>query len=741
MGEVYKAHDPKLARDVAIKVLPRSLATPELLERFEREARAVAALSHPNILAIHDFAKNGPLAYTVTELLEGETLRRRLEMTSLPPRKAVDVTMQICRGLGAAHGRGIIHRDLKPENVFLTREGLVKILDFGLAKVQSPLPAELNEDEDDAPTKGRGTASGVILGTVGYMSPEQVRGQQADARSDIFSLGTILYEMLTGERAFSGESSADTLSAILKEDPPPPVAVPPPLERIVFRCLDKDPEERFQSARDLRFALEALSDVSDADPSRPRAPATNSIAVLPFRDLSPEKDQDYFCEGMAEEISNALAPVPGLRVAAGSSASPGGGDAHDVRTLGKALGVSHLLEGSVRSAGKRLRVTTRLVSVRDGYQVWSERFDREMEDVLTVQDEIASSIVGALRLELAVSEGESTKRHSTDLEAYRLYLKGRQSFERRLRGGPHKAVEYYEQAVAIDPSYALAHAGRGDCYTLLSVYGAIPPRDAHHAIETAVATALSVDPDLAEAHTTRARFLWVFDGSLEEAEREFLRALELNPSEVQAWEWYAHLLATTGRLDEAVAKARMAAEIDPLSPYAHAQEGIAKLFYDGFYGGQTSDAVEVLERAAAMDPDNTVARYTLGLAYGRTHQHDRAIEALSRVVELTGRATYYLAVLAWAYGNGGLADEARTLLEEIQQRAGKEYVGPMIFAFIHAGLREVDAAMEWLSHAERERSPIRVWLGLPLYDNLRADLRFEALVDRLWRRQATSSSD
>jgi len=228
--------------------------------------------------------------------------------------------------------------------------------------------------------------------------------------------------------------------------------------------------------------------------------------------------------------------------------------------------------------------------------------------------------------------------------------------------------------------------------------------------------------------------LWVFDGSLEEAEREFLRALELNPSEVQAWEWYAHLLATTGRLEEAVSKARMAVEIDPLSPYAHSQEGIAKLFYGGFYGGQTTNAVEVLERAAAMDPDNTVARYTLGLAYGRTHQHDRAIEALSRVVELTSRTTYYLGVLAWAYGNARRAEDARNLLEEIEERAGKEYVGPMIFAFIHAGLREADPAMEWLSRAERERSPMRVWLGLPLYDNLRDDPRFERLVDRLWRR-------
>jgi serine/threonine-protein kinase len=558
------------------------------------------------------------------------------------------------------------------------------------------------------------------------MSPEQVRGRRADARSDIFSLGATLYEMLTGGRAFQGDSPADTMSAILSADPPDHAGIPRALRRVIDRCLAKDKQERFQSARDLRFALETLSD----DTAETEARAV-SIAVLPFKDLSPKKDHEYFCDGMAEEIANALIQVPDLRVAAGASALRGG-KSRDVREVGGALGVSHLLDGSVRTAGKRLRVTVQLVNAAGGYHVWSERFDREMEDVFAVQDEIASNIVDALRLRFGAREADTTKRHGESLDAYHLYLKGRHAFDRRRAGGPHRAVEYYEQAVAIDPAYALAHAGRGDCYTMLAVYGAIHPRDAYEKIEAAVEQALAVDGELAEAHTTRARFLWMFDGSVDEAEREFLRAIELNPFEVQAWCWYTHLLAAAGRWDEAMAKAEMAIEIDPLSPYTHSQVGIGALFYEGFHGRAPTSAVAALDQAAAMDPNHTVAHYTLGMALGRAGEHERAIEALSRVVELTSRTTYYLAILAWAYGIAGRTDEARSLLAEIHERAENEYVGPMLFAFIHGGLGEKDEAMEWLLRAEKEGSPIRVWLGLPLYDRLRGEPPFDALVARTW---------
>ena len=561
------------------------------------------------------------------------------------------------------------------------------------------------------------------------MSPEQVRGQSSDHRSDIFSLGSILYEMLAGERAFRGSSSADTMSAILKEDPPEHAGIPPALKRIIHRCLEKNPEERFQSARDLRFALETLSDASSiavVDTAKDEAP-TRSIAVLPFKDMSPQKDQDYFCDGMAEEISNALTQVPGLRVAAASSASQFGGKAHDVRQVGEALGVNHLLEGSVRTAGKKLRVTAQLVNVADGYHVWSERFDREMEDVFAIQDEIASNIVGALRLQFGVSPPEPAKRHSDNLEAYHLYLKGRHAFERRYRGGPHNAVAFYEQAVALDPSYALAHAGRGDCYTLLGVYGFIPPNEAYEKIQSAVRKARDVDENIAEVHTTLARFLWLYDGSLEEVEREFLRALELNPSEVQALCWYALFLAVADRWEEARAKSMKAIEVDPLSAYTNAIEGVMYTFY----GGSSPKAIEALKRALEIDPDHSVALYVSGMAFGRAGEHDQAIEALTRVSEISGRATYYLGLLAWSFGNAGREDEARSLLKELHERSKVEYVSRMIFACIHSGLRENDQAMEWLSRAVEERSPIRVWLYFPLFDNLRDAPRFPELLRRL----------
>lgn len=733
MGEVYRARDTKLGRDVAIKVLPEALATPDLLERFEREARAVASLSHPNILAIHDFANGDAFPYVVTELLEGETLRTRLNAGRLSPRKAVGFVIQVCRGLAAAHDKGIIHRDLKPDNIFLTHDGQVKILDFGLAKVDLP---ETQDEDGNVPTQARGTSAGLVLGTIGYMSPEQLRSQDVDQRSDIFSLGALFYEMLTGERAFAGHSSADTMSAILKDDPPD-AGVPAALKRVVHRCVEKDPAERFQSARDLRFTLETLSDVTrvDSNEPTPQTPdATMSVAVLPFKDLSPEKDQDYFCEGMAEEISNALTQVPALRVAAASSAFQFGGKAHDARQVGEALGVSHLLEGSVRTAGTRLRVNAQLVSVADGYHVWSERFDREMEDVFVIQDEIASKIVGALRetfgeASLEIEPVKPVRRHTTNLDAYHLYLKGRHAFERRYRGGPHKAIPFFEQAVALDPGYALAHAGLGDCYAVLGLYGFVPPAQAYAKVEVSIQKALAVDDEFAEVHTTLARLLWIYDGTMDECEREFRRAIELNPSDIQAWCWFALFLAVLRRSDEAISSSKQAMELDPLSPYPLSIHAIVL----AMRSGESEETISVSRKALEIDPDHSVALWTLGQGYSRAGEHERAIEVLTRLMELTGRASFYLGLLGWAFGTAGKIDEARSVLAELQQRAASEYVAPVVIAYTYAALGEYDQAMEWLRRAEKERSPFRALLAFPTFDGMRDHPPFRELWERMFR--------
>ena len=477
MGEVYRARDTRLERDVAVKILPAHLAEDEDgLARFERETKAVAALSHPNILAIYDVGRHEGVPFAVMELLEGETLRERLDKGSLPVSKALELALGTSRGLAAAHAKGIIHRDVKPDNLFMTTDGRLKILDFGLARTTTGLESA---SDDSAVTSARPTDAGTILGTIGYMSSEQVRGKTSDERCDIFSLGAVLYEMLTSRRAFKGETTADTMSAILTQDPSEIRSgrshIPPQLARIVRRSLEKNPEERFQSARDLGFALEAVSDIdaTSASASEPGA-GSPSIAVLPFTDMSPQKDQDYFCEGMAEEILNALTGIKGLAVAARSMAFRFKGGEHDLRKVGEALDVKTVLEGSVRTAGKRLRVTAQLNSVASGHQIWSRRYDRELEDVFAIQDEIAADIVESLRSELGDAEAPRIVRQTENQEAYHLYLRGRYHWLNRSKGALATAMKYFQQAIESDPGYALVHAGLADLYSIEGLYSYLP---------------------------------------------------------------------------------------------------------------------------------------------------------------------------------------------------------------------------------------------------------------------------
>ena len=472
MGEVYEARDTKLDRQVAVKVLPDKLSgDPDFQRRFEREAKALAALSHPNILAVHDFGNADGLFYMVMELLEGQTLAVRLQRGALPPRKAVDTALQIARGLAAAHDKTIVHRDLKPDNVFITSDGQIKILDFGLAKATAPFASD-----EDSETQARATQPGAVVGTLGYMSPEQVRGHDADHRSDIFATGAVLYEMLVGRAAFTEDSAADTVSSVLQKEPeiPESARTAPALARIITRCLEKKPADRFQSARDLVFALETTSGIETggvtANVEGKDAADSRSIAVIPFVDMSPAKDQDYFCEGMAEEILNALTGIPNLRVAARSSAFRFKGSEHDLREVGRALEVNTVLEGSVRTSGKRLRVTAQLNHVDGGYQIWSRRYDRELEDVFAIQDEIALDIVQALKLELSDAESPRVIRHTKNQEAYHLYLRGRHHWYARSKGALTKAMEYFEQAAEKDPGYALPYVGLVDIYAIQALY-------------------------------------------------------------------------------------------------------------------------------------------------------------------------------------------------------------------------------------------------------------------------------
>jgi serine/threonine protein kinase/Tfp pilus assembly protein PilF len=734
MGEVYRATDTRLKRDVAVKVLRERLSEDsEALARFEREAQSIAALSHPNILAIHDVGNDEGISYVVMELLEGESLRARMERTNLSTRKAIEIARQIVGGLVAAHDRGIVHRDLKPENVFLTREGLVKILDFGLAK--QDVVSFSHDSETAAPTLGH-SQPGTVTGTLHYMSPEQVRGQSVDQLTDVFSVGVMLYEMLSRQRPFQGESSADVIGAILREEPRDiseiDSTIPLAVRRIVDRCLEKNLQDRFQTARDLGFALDNVSEMSGDEQipsstgSRPATQDTSSsVAVIPFTNMSPDPEQEYFCEGMAEEIINSLSGIKGLRVAARSSAFQFNSKSHDAREVGAALNVKTVLEGSVRTAGGRVRVTVQLIDVDNGFQLWSDRYDREMDDIFALQDEISQHVVDALKVRLGTEAKEEMKRPKASIEAYQLHLKGLHNWYKRESGSLQKAADFFEQAVAVDPEYALAHAGLVTSYCSLAFYGmesSIARTRARAAAERAVALA----PGFAEVHAALGLYAaWLaFDWVT--AEREFKAAIEANPSYALAYIWYGMLLATLSRHDEAIALATLAQEIDPLSPYANTALGLAHV-----QAGLRKEALPALEESINIDADFLYSLWVLGSTYGALGRHEEALAVLEKAVTLSGRGSYYLSWLGWAYGVAGRKSEAEKILDELTAGCSNEDIQPVLLMQIYSGVGDLDSAFEWLEKSVVRGDPAASFLGFPPMDSLREDPRFDGIRKRL----------
>ncbi len=609
MGDVFLALDTRLGRRVALKVLPEDVAgSKERRDRFEREARAVAALSHPNILAIYDFGEDHGIAFAVMELLEGETLRAHLSRGALSPQKAIDTTRHIADGLSAAHEKGIVHRDLKPENLFITRDGQVKILDFGLARV-APTPASLAPGSE-AETAARLTETGAVLGTVGYMSPEQVKGVKADARSDIFSLGAVFCEMLTGRRAFRGDSAVETLNAILKEDPEEiPATVPNAtgLTSVARRCLEKNPEERFQSARDFRFALDALSGITTPvvkkrnplrfaaatfgllavvassilvyryvvppGPGRPESEEAMRIVVLPFENLGPQEDE-YFAGGMTEEITSRLAVVNGLGVISRNSALQYVGARKSTKQIGEELGVGYILEGTVRwekdaSGRGRVRVTPQLIRVSDDTHVWAERYDRVVEEVFEVQSEIAEKVASELNLALLAPERRAIETRPTEnLEAYQAYLRGVHD-----DSGPDRVsqrvtslvVQMFERAVALDPSFALAHARLSQAHSNFYRFGYDRTEERLAKARNAAERSLEIDPDLAWGHLARGLYFYTLT-DYERALDELAVAQKGMPGDGFVHFAIAVTLRRQGKLEEALETCRKAADLDPRAP-------------------------------------------------------------------------------------------------------------------------------------------------------------------------------
>jgi serine/threonine protein kinase/tetratricopeptide (TPR) repeat protein len=706
MGEVYQARDTRLGRDVAIKVLPAEFAAdPDRLRRFEQEARAVAALNHPNILAIHDIGTHEGAPYIVTELLEGETLRHRLSGERLPWRRAVEIGAGVADGLAAAHARHLIHRDLKPENLFVTTDGHVKILDFGLVKlVRSPQEAAV------APTVADTTEPGMIMGTVGYMSPEQVRGEPADARSDIFALGCVLYELLTSRRAFARATSAETLAAILSEPVPEPSSVAtelfPELGGLVTRCLAKMQGERFQSASDLAYALRAV--VGPQHPTQGRSALLASpddrpsIAVLPFANLSADPEQEYFCDGMAEEIINALAHVHGLRVVARTSSFAFKGRAQDAREIGAQLDVASLLEGSVRRSGDRLRITAQLINVADGSHLWSERYDRRLEDVFAIQEEIALAIVESLQVHLLGRERAAIERRATEnLDAHSAYLRGQFYWNTFTPDGFVRSRESFEEAIRIDPNYAPALGGLGMWYVSQAFWADFPSEKAWVEASALTERALSSAPEYWLAYTVRGNLLANFERRWAEAEEALRRGVLYGPSQAQAHFNLGALLVVRRRWKEVAEEARLALRLDPLSA-PNCAWNAAWLYSAGY----EDEAGAELAKIVAIDPNHWLPHWGLAMLAAGSARLDEARVEGEKAVELSGRAS--MAVTLLACTSQALGDERRAgkLEEELRERARRGHVAPTLLAWIAGARRDAEAAVAWLERAAAMRDPM-----------------------------------
>ena len=723
MGDVYSARDPRLDRAVAVKVLPERLARdPEAGARFVREARTVAALSHPNILAIHDFAVENGAAYAVTELLQGETLRRRLDRGPLPLARVREYALAIAAALGAAHEKGIVHRDVKPENIFLTKEGGLKVLDFGVAK--SAEPPEPGASEAD-------TEPGVLVGTIGYMSPEQVRSEPVDPRSDLFSFGCVLYEMITGVRAFRKATPADTLAAILNDDPPPidlrATGCPRELARLVDHCLRKEREARFQSARDLAFALEtAAGDARSARPPRRRS-AIASVAILPFVEPAGEETHEYLADGLTEDLINALARRAKTRVIARSSVFRWKAAPADPRDVGRELGVSAVVTGRVAVRAGELDVFAELVDVEDGAQLWGERFRRPAGELLALEEEITAAI--SARLGSRPRPGPARKRAAATSAAYDLYLRGRFEWNRRTEEGFEKALALFEEAIRRDPGFALAYAGIADAYVFLGGYGHLAPEVAYPRSRQAAEKALSLEGS-ADAHNSLAsvlhRFAWDFPG----AEKEFRLALADNPAHATAHHWYGLFLLTMGRFDEAWEEVERAAALDPLSLVVREDRG-----YIHYCRRDYADAERVFRGILEIDPGFVPARFDLGIALVQRGATDDGISEIRRAVSAAGERPRGVATLAWALAAAGRAAEARALARELAAPA-------FSLALLHAALGDTDAAFAALDRAVERREDAAVSLLVnPRVDALRSDPRFDALLRRVGFAKAARAAE
>ncbi len=770
MGEVYRAKDTQLDREVALKVLPDHLANNEdALRRFQREGKSLAALSHPSILTIFDVGADQGVTFVVTELLEGETLRDRIAQSALPWKKALEVAVPVAEGLSAAHSKGVIHRDLKPENIFLTSDNRVKLLDFGLARWQEPAPAE---DTAEKPTiTAMETDAGVVLGTVPYMSPEQVRGEKLDARSDIFSLGCVLHEMLTGNRPFSRNSGAETVAAILKEPPPKltesGIQVPVELERVVEHCLEKNAEQRVQSARDLAFDLRHI--LSSAETSKsfvqttrvgtgtrlhpaiwigvvllflagasiylftPSGKAINSVAVLPFDNVSGDTKIEYLTDGITESIISRISQLPSLKVISRNSAFHYKGKEIDPQKVGEELNVGAVVMGRVLNQGDKLSIGVELIDTRDNSQIWGEQYNRKLADIFAVEEGISKEIAQNLRLKLTgQQEKKLAKNYTESTEAYQLYLKGRYFWNSGTPDAFKKGIQQFQQAIDKDPGYAAAYAGLAHCYIDLGTLSYVSPTETMPLGKAAALKALELDDSFADAHAALGFVKWIWDWDRMGAEKELKRAIELDPQSSIAHYYYGFYLWTIGRFDEMLAQSTRARDLDPLSAYIASNLG-----YQYLVAGRYENAIRETRRAIELDPNLAWAQAQMGWIYADQQMYPQAIAECKKLPEQTFAAKsenqFVALTVAWVYAAAGKKAEAEKILENFKGLSAEEYLDPYLVAAVYYGLGDDNQTIEWLEKAYQQKSALFIGLKEDVLwrGRIRSDPHYKDLLRRI----------
>ena len=721
MGVVYKAQDLKLDRFVALKFLPLHLSAEEVeKQRFIHEAKAASALDHPNICNIHEIdeisIEGREQMFICMAYYQGETLEKKIGRGPFKIDEAIDIARQISEGLARAHEAGIVHRDIKPANIMMTDRGEVKILDFGLAKLRG---------------RTKLTKTGTTLGTLAYMSPEQAKGEEMDHRSDIFSFGAVLYEMLTGLHAFKSEIEGAVVYSILNEEPEPMTGlrtgVPMELERLVNKALNKSTEERYQHMDEMRVDLKAVSLKVRKD-SGYLLEKVESLAVMPFSNASGKEELEYLSEGITESLITNLSQISNFKVISRTSVFHYKGRHIEVQKIARELKVNKLLLGWVSRRSDDVSIGVELVEGSDNSQIWGEQYTRKFTDVVQIQEEIVKDISTKLKLKLTRKEKKHlSKQHKTGNEAYQLFLKGRYHWNKRDPDSFKQSISFYNQAIEKDPTYALAYSGLSDSYALIGIYGYLPAKDVWPKAKAAALKALEIDPDMAEAHNALGAVESSYEWNWAKAEKSFQHSIALNPNYATAHQWYAGQLRILGQFEDALREIHKAQEIDPLS--LQISTDVGRLHYNA---REYDLAVQEYQKVLELDPYFYPAHLWLGLALLEKRDFALAIESLQTALALSGNFAAVAAILGYAFGIFGKRTEAQKIMKELKSRAKNEYISAAYFAWVHVGLNDLDAAFQYFDKAFEERSWWIVYLKIwSSPEQMTKDARYTNLLKKI----------